>query len=34
LELNEWQDRVWVTVHPLCDGGWAMALARELERTP
>lgn len=30
LELNEWQDRVWVKVHPLRDGGWATALAREL----
>ena len=30
LELNEWQDRVWVKVHPLRDGGWAVALAREL----
>lgn len=30
LELNEWQDRVWVKVHPLRDGGWATALAYEL----
>jgi hypothetical protein len=30
LELNEWQNRVWVKVHPLRDGGWARALAREL----
>ncbi|HEV3309164.1 MAG TPA: hypothetical protein VG815_01405 [Chloroflexota bacterium] len=30
LELNDWQDRVWVKVHPLRDGGWATALAREL----
>jgi hypothetical protein len=30
LELNQWQDRVWVKVHPLRDGGWASALAREL----
>jgi ribosomal protein S18 acetylase RimI-like enzyme len=30
LELNEWQNRVWVKVHPLRDGGWATALAREL----
>lgn len=30
LELNEWQDRVWVKVHPLRDGGWATALAHEL----
>ena len=30
LELNEWQGRVWVKVHPLRDGGWATALANEL----
>jgi hypothetical protein len=30
LELNEWQNRVWVKVHPLRDGGWASALAHEL----
>lgn len=30
LELNEWQNRVWVKVHPLRDGGWARALAHEL----
>ena len=30
LELNSWQDRVWVKVHPLRDGGWASDLAREL----
>jgi hypothetical protein len=30
LELNEWQRRVWVKVHPLRDGGWARALAHEL----
>jgi hypothetical protein len=30
LELNEWQNRVWVKVHPLRDGGWATALAYEL----
>ena len=30
LELNAWQDRVWVNVHPLRDGGWASAMAREL----
>jgi hypothetical protein len=30
LELSEWQNRVWVKVHPLRDGGWATALAREL----
>ena len=30
LELNTWQDRVWVNVHPLRDGGWATAMARQL----
>ena len=30
IELNEWQNRVWVKVHPLRDGGWAESLAREL----
>ena len=30
LELNTWQDRVWVNVHPLRDGGWATAMAHEL----
>jgi hypothetical protein len=30
LELNAWQDRAWVKVHPLRDGGWAKAFAREL----
>jgi len=30
LELNEWESRVWVNVHPLRDGGWASALAHEL----
>jgi hypothetical protein len=30
LELNAWQDRVWVKVHPLRDGGWAKAFARDL----
>jgi hypothetical protein len=30
LELNEWQDRVWVKVHPLRDGGWAESLAEQL----
>ena len=32
LELNSWQDRVWVKVHPLRDGGWASDLARELAK--
>ena len=30
LELNEWENRVWVKVHPLRDGGWAADLAHEL----
>ena len=30
LELNEWQSRVWVKVHPLRDGGWATAVAHDL----
>jgi hypothetical protein len=30
LELSEWQNRVWVKVHPLRDGGWATTLANEL----
>jgi hypothetical protein len=30
IELNEWQDRVWVKVHPRRDGGWATRLATEL----
>jgi len=30
LELNAWRNRVWVKVHPLRDGGWAVALAHEL----
>ena len=30
LELNEWQNRVWVKVHPLRDGGWATSVAHEL----
>lgn len=30
LELNEWHNLAWVNVHPLRDGGWASALAREL----
>jgi len=33
LELNEWQGRVWVNVHPRRDGGWAGDLARELSAT-
>ena len=33
LELNEWKGKVWVKVHPLRDGGWASALARELAAT-
>jgi hypothetical protein len=30
IELNEWQKRAWVKVHPNRDGGWATALAQEL----
>lgn len=30
LELSAWQNRVWMKVHPLRDGGWATALAHEL----
>ena len=30
LELSELQNRVWVKVHPRRDGGWATALAHEL----
>jgi hypothetical protein len=30
LELNAWQNRAWVNVHPLRDGGWATAMAQEL----
>ena len=34
LELNEWQGRVWVKVHPLRAGAWAPELARELSEIP
>jgi hypothetical protein len=34
LELNEWQNRVWVKVHPLRGGGWATAVAHELASAP
>jgi len=34
LELNDWQGRAWVNVHPLRHGGWARALARELAVLP
>lgn len=30
LELNEWQGKVWVKVHPMRDGGWARDFAHEL----
>jgi hypothetical protein len=30
LELNEWQGAVWVKVHPLREGEWAMDFARGL----
>lgn len=32
LELSEWQNRVWVQVHPRREGDGAPALARELSR--
>ena len=31
LELSEWQGRVWLKVARGRDGGWATALAHELE---
>jgi hypothetical protein len=34
LELNEWQNRVWLKVHPSRDGGWATSLAQELSAQP
>jgi hypothetical protein len=34
LELNEWQGRVWVKVHPRREGTWTSALARELAQLP
>ena len=30
LELSAWQGRVWVKVHPLREGTWAVGMAREL----
>ena len=30
LELNDWEGRTWVKVHPLRDGGWASDFAHEL----
>ena len=30
LELTEQRDRVWLTVKPHWDAGWAEALARKL----
>jgi hypothetical protein len=30
LELNEWQGEVWVKVHPLGEGDWAMDFAQKL----
>lgn len=30
LELNAWRDRVWVKVHPLREGKWAIGFAQEL----
>jgi hypothetical protein len=32
FELNEWENRVWVKVHPLRDGGWASSFAHELKK--
>jgi hypothetical protein len=34
LELNEWQGKVWVKVHPMRDGGWAHDFAHELSDSP
>jgi hypothetical protein len=34
LELNEWQGRVWVNVHPRREGGWAHELADDLSNLP
>ena len=31
LELSECRERVWVKVQPRRDGGWASALAAELQ---
>lgn len=30
LELSEWRGKVWVKVHPLREGTWAVGLAKEL----
>ncbi len=30
LEMNAYEGRVWVKVHPRRDGGWATRLAEEL----
>jgi hypothetical protein len=34
LELNEWQGRTWVKVHPLREGEWAIELAHRLADLP
>ncbi len=32
LELNEWEGRAWVRVHPLREGTWVSEFAHELAR--
>ena len=32
LEVSEWEGKVWVKVHPLRQGDWAIGLAHELAR--
>ena len=32
LELSESDGKVWLKVHPLRDGGWASAMAREIAK--
>lgn len=34
LELSQWQDRVWVQVHPRRQGTWTTRLAHELAVMP
>ena len=34
LELNEWQGRVWLKIHPLREGTWTKAFARDLASLP
>ena len=33
IELSASGERVWLKVHPLRDGGWASALARDIAHT-